>query len=273
MNGYYAIPVSAPARSTCDVCGAPAQLARVHEGTTLGAWCGQECAMGRRARELPLGAEVLIWTAKFVEVGTWPVRRGAEPGRLLHLSPGFARCAVVKSISETEVVLGNPGGKRYGTADTNTFAPDSSEPPRDDDPPEELRVPADFPCTRYTGITTRPRRSPRAGRLLRRWPVDGPWTRDVTFGHWVSHQPQGICEDSADCEAPATLWVSYDPGEPRAADGPTCERCLSRRLRRRESMRGTRPNRAADPAPVAVWDTTLDAWDIRPHDGSATRLA
>ena len=44
--------------------GAPAQLARVHAGTTLGAWCGQECAMGRRARDLPLGEEVVIWTAK-----------------------------------------------------------------------------------------------------------------------------------------------------------------------------------------------------------------
>ena len=96
--------------------------------------------------------------------------------------------------------------------------------------------------------------------------MDAPWVREVTFGHWVSHQPQGLCEDAPDCQEPATLWVSYDVGLPEATDLPSCERCLARRLRRRADPHPR-------PTPVAFWNPALDAWDVRPHDGSPTSLA
>lgn len=264
MYGYYALPVTAPQRSVCDVCGAPAQFARVRDGRTLGAWCGAECAAGCRAGDLPLGAEVLVSITKFDEVSDWSISRHAEDQYLVRLPRGFARRAVVTSVTETEVVLVNPDGKSEGTGRSLAH-----------DVPEELRLPSDFPCTQFTGVVSaRHDDALQPGDLLRRWPVHGPWTRQVSFGHWVSHQPQGMCEDSDDCEAPATLWVSYLRGQPRSTDGPSCERCLARRLRRRERARGgPRRRRPPEPIPIAVWNTTLSAWDVRPHDGSPTLLA
>ena len=179
---------------------------------------------------------------------------------------GFAHLAVVASVTDDGVTLNNPGGERLDA---------DPERPSADDEPEFLVVPTNFPCTRLTGITVRPTRRRREGRIVWRWPVDAPWVRDVTFGHWVSYQPQGSCEDSPDCHAPATLWVSYRQGMSDATDAPSCERCLARRLRRRaqEHVRATTGQQAPWPTPMAIWDPTLHAWDVRPHDGSATQLA
>ena len=254
MYGLYALPVTPPARSTCDVCGGPAAFARVHLEETVDAWCGPECATGRRAGELRVGEHVAIWASRFPEVETWPERHG-DVGRDVWPFGGFARLAVVSSVSDDEVTLTNPGGARVGAGPAET---------KEDDQPERIVVPADYPCTRVTGITVR--RRTRPGLVVWRWPVDAPWVREVSFGHWVSCQPQGLCEDSPDCEEPATLWVSYDVGLPGATDLPSCERCLARRRRRRADLRPT-------PTPVAFWSPGLDAWDVRPHDGSPTLLA
>ena len=269
VYGLYALPVTPPARSDCDVCGGPASFARVHRGRTVDAWCGPDCATGHRAGELRTGEHVAIWASRFPEVETWPVRRG-DIGRDVWPFSGFARLAVVSSITDDEVILTNPGGTRVVTG-----------PPEAEDQPERIVVPVDYPCTRFTGITVRRlrrRRRSRPGLVVWRWPVDAPWVRQVTFGHWVSHQPQGLCEDAPQCEEPATLWVSYDRGLPGATDLPSCETCLARRLRRRaEPSVATATSPAADlrpePLPVAFWDQALDAWDVRPHDGSPTLLA
>jgi hypothetical protein len=68
--------------------------------------------------------------------------------------------------------------------------------------------------------------------------------------------------------------VSYDRGLPDATDLPSCERCLARRLLRRPEAPVTGEQvAAAPPTPVAYWNPALDAWDVRPHDGSPTALA
>ena len=299
VYGLYALPVPSPAWSTCEVCGGPAAFARVHLEETVDAWCGPECAVGRRAGELRVGEHVAVWASRFPEVEVWPDRRG-DVGREVWPFRGFARLAVVSSVTDDEVTLTNPGGARAGTTPhARRGSDDHGRPaagrqdadPRDpeaNDPPERIVVPADYPCTRFTGITVRRprrrRRRTRPGVVVWRWPVDAPWVREVTFGHWVSHQPQGLCEDSPECEEPATLWVSYGRGLPDATDLPSCERCLARRLLRRPEVTVTGDQVAAapghgfvprrpTPTPVAYWNPALDAWDVRRHDGSPTSLA
>ena len=274
MYGRYALPVTPPARSGCDVCAGPAEFAQVADETTLGVWCGPECAIGRRAGDLRVGEQVAVWAAQFPEVRSWAERRGGHRGDML-IFRGFAHLAVVASVTDAGVTLINPGQEKLDLGRDEPRRGKEPDQPSTDDQPESLLVPANFPCTRVTGITARPKNRRPGGRIVWRWPVDGPWVRDVTFGHWVSYQPQGSCEDSPDCDAPAILWVSYRQGRPNSTDAPSCERCLARRLRRRaqEHVRATTSHQDPWPAPVAFWDPTLRAWDVRPHDGSATQLA
>ena len=256
MYGLYALPVPPPSRDSCDVCGAPASFARVQLEDTVRTWCGPECATARRADDLRVGEHVAVWASRFPEVEQWPERSG-HIGREVWPFRGFARLAVVSSVTDDEVTLTNPGQVAAG---------DSSE---------TVVVPADYPCTRFTGITVRRprlRRRRRNGLVVWRWPVDAPWVRDVTFGHWVSYQSQGLCEDATECEQPATFWVSYHRGLPDATDGPSCERCLARR-RQRRAEESALDSPARTPTPVAYWNPALDAWDVRPHDGSPTELA
>ena len=269
MYGRYALPVTPPARSICDVCAAPAEFAQVEGETTLDVWCGPECAIGRRAGDLRIGEQVAVWAAQFPEVRSWPERRGGHRGNVLFIR-GFAHLAVVASLTDAGVTLVNPGDARMDLRPGQ--GPDH---PADGDQPESLVLPANFPCTRATGITVRPKRRQPGGRIVWRWPVDAPWVRDVSFGHWVSHQRQGLCADSPDCDAPATLWVSYHQDLPDATDAPSCEGCLARRLRRRaqQQLRTTPGRPDSWPTPVAFWDPVLRAWDVRPHDGSATSWA
>lgn len=209
----------------------------------MGAWCGPGCADGCRARDLTVGSNVLVLISRFPEVRRWRVRRRASNLYEAGLAR-LVRRAVVARVGATGVVLASARGR--------------------DAPPEELTLPPDFPCTRFTGIVVTVGDPPQERLLLRRWPDDGTWTRDVAFEQWLSHLPQGACEDDPVCDAPATLWVWYD----LRSDGPSCERCLARRRLRRKIQQP--PNggsgRHADPVPVATWDTTLDAWDVRPDD-------
>jgi len=276
VYGLYALPVTPPSRDHCDVCGAPAGFARVQCEDTVETWCGPGCATGRRASDLRVGEHVAVWAPRFPEVEDWPERRG-DIGREVWPFRGFARLAVVSSVRDDEVTLTNPGGSWAATGQGEPREPGDRDAATVADPPESLVVPADYPCTRFTGITVRRsrrgRRRRRNGLVVWRWPVDAPWVRDVTFGHWVSHQPQGLCEDSPDCEEPATLWVSYHHDRPDATDGPSCERCLARRGRRRAEGRAVLGSQGPVPTPVAYWNPALDAWDVRPHDGSPSQLA
>jgi hypothetical protein len=247
----------------------------VQREDTVQTWCGSECATGRRARDLRLGEHVAVWASRFPEVEAWPERIG-HIGRDVWPFRGFARLAVVSSVTDAEVTLTNPGGARAGTEQRGPQGTDDRQRATEEDAPESLTVPADYPCTRFTGITVRrprvQRRRRRTGLVVWRWPVDAPWVRDVTFGHWVSYQSQGLCEGATDCEQPATFWVSYHRGLPDATDAPSCERCLARRRQwRAEESALDAPARM--PTPVAYWNPALDAWDVRPHDGSPTELA
>ena len=261
MYGCYDLPVTPPERSDCDVCGAPAEFARVDGDRTVQAWCGPGCAVGRRADELRVGEHVAVWADRFPEVRSWPDHQ-AVIGRDVWPFRGFAVLAVVTGVGDDGVMLTNPGSAEGDPAG----------------PAECVFLPAGYPCTRFTGITVRrPRRRSRrghVGHVVWRWPVDAPWVRDVSFGHWVSHQPQGTCGD-ADCEEVATLWVSSGPHASTPADWASCERCLARRLRRRAQEQATlgAGRVPPSPTPVAFWDGSLGAWDVRPHDGSPTRLA
>jgi hypothetical protein len=270
MYGVYALPVTAPARDDCDVCGAPGEYALVEAGTTERVWCGPDCEAGLQARDLQVSEEVLVWDGRFPEVGRWPVPHLPEL-QWTAIMRGVAHRAVVTTVADTEVVLSNP--KAAGQDGAGEEVRGSEVPPLD--PSELLRLPADFPCTRWTGITRPSPSAPRPGLLLQRWPVDAPWVREVTFGEWVSYQPQGTCEDGEGCTEPASLWVSYQPGWTTATDGPSCERCLARRRRRGAAgrHRGAHAAPVPAPVPVAFWNAALDAWDVRPNDGSAAVLA
>lgn len=200
------------------MCGGPAEIARVLDGATVGAWCGPGCVEGCRAG-----------------------------------LTGVARRAVVAGVAGDGVVLTNARGRLplgHGSGDST----------------EELTLPLDFPCTRFTGIVVDADDAPRPGQLLHRWPLDRPWTCDVAFDHWLSHQPQGTCEDGAACDARASLWVCYGP----EVDRRSCGRCLSRRLRRLAALRPPHGELwVPDPVPVAAWDPRLQAWHTRPYDGAA----
>lgn len=251
-RGPFPLPTYAPDRDTCDVCGGPAGLARVLDGITVGAWCGTGCAAGCRAGDLTVGQKALVLISRFPEVGRWPVRRGS---RNLHRA-GFSRVvrrAVVVRVTAEGVVLTNARGRQPAGHRTGDGA-------------EDLTLPADFPCTSFTGIVVDVADPAPRGMLVHRWPLDGVWTRDVSFDHWLSHQPQGTCEDDPGCDARASLWVCYGPD----SDGRSCGRCLSRRLHRRVAPRPEpRMLRRPEPLPVAAWDPRLQAWDTRRYDGAA----
>jgi hypothetical protein len=223
------------------VCGGPAGLARVLDGTTVGAWCGTGCAAGCRAGDLTVGQKALLLISRYPEVARWPVRRGSRNLRRAGRS-GIARRAVVARVTGDGVVLTNARGRPPGAHRTGDGAEDQS-------------LPLDFPCTRFTGIVLDAADPDPPGRLLHRWPLDGVWTRDVSFDHWVSHQPQGTCEDDPGCDSRASLWVCYAPD----SDGRSCGRCLSRRLRRGGRL---------EPLPVAAWHPGLQAWDTRRYDSA-----
>jgi hypothetical protein len=204
VYGLYALPVTPPARTHCDVCGGPAAFARVLQDETVDAWCGPGCATGRRADELRVGEHVAIWAARFPEVETWPDRRG-DVGRDVWPFGGFARLAVVSSVTDDEVALTNPGGARPG---------------------QRSRAPQ--------------------GTDARHWATQGPPRMRTRW----SGQQRTTSPRASSCRP-----TTRSPASPASPCGGHVAAGV-----------------AVAPA-VAFWDSALDSWDVRPHDGSPTQLA